>query len=267
MLSAITTFLYQPFLNLIVFFYWLLGFTGIGADMGVAVILLTIAIRILLLPITLASHRSEKERRDIEEKVSSIRERYHGQPVERDQAIKKLLRMNPRIIFAEVFMFTVQLVIALILWRIFASGLSGEDLHLLYDWMPAVEQPFNLTFLGRFDLTHPDWQLNVVQAILIFILETVAVISSPYTVSRNEVVRVQLVLPVVSFMIFAFLPAGKKLFVITTLCFSLVISILRVLFHWYQKTFPPQVEEETLPIDSTGTHNPPPLNSPPNSLQ
>lgn len=267
MLSAITTFIYQPFLNLIVFFYWLLGFTGIGADMGVAVILLTIAIRILLLPITLASHRSEKERRDIEEKVQVIREKYHGQPVERDAAIKKLLRGNPRIILAEMFMFAIQVIIALILWRIFATGLSGEDLHLLYNWMPEVPQPFNLTFLGRYDLTHPDWHLNVVQALLIFVLETVAVVTSPYSVSRTEVVRVQLVLPVVSFMIFAFLPAGKKLFVITTLSFSLVITLLRAILHWYHKTFRPPVEEEDLPIDSAGIHNPPPLNSSSDSLQ
>jgi len=267
MLSAIITFLYQPFLNLIVFFYWMLEAIGLGGDMGIAVILLTLVIRVLLLPITLASHRSENERREIEEKVHFIHDHYHGQPIDRAAAIKKLLRANPRILFAEMFMFVIQMLIALILWRIFATGLTGEDLHLLYSWMPEIAQPFNLTFLGRFDLTHPDWQLNVVQAFLVFVLETVSIITSPYRVSRAEVVRVQLVLPIVSFGIFAFLPAGKKLFVITTLSFSLVIILARSFVRWYRKIFS-SPELESLPIDESGIHSADaPLNSSPNSLQ
>lgn len=254
MFSAITTLIYQPFLNLLVFFYWMLEQIGFGADMGVAVILLTVAIRILLLPITLASHRSESERREIENKAKEIREAYKDRPIERDQAIKKLLRANPRILFAEMFMFFVQFIIALILWEIFARGLGGHDLHLLYDWLPEVQQPYQLMFLGRYDLTHPDWHLNVVQALLIFVLETVGVILSPYAVSRQEVVRVQLVLPVVSFMIFAFLPAGKKLFVITTLSFSLIITLLRAIVSWYKRVFSPPVNvenfDESIPIES-----------------
>ncbi len=235
MFAIFTSIIYQPFLNLLVFFYWVLDLTPVGGDMGIAVILLTIVFRLLLLPITLASHRSEKERRHIQKKVNEIREAYQGQPVEEKQAVKRFLRSNPRIMLAEAFMFIVQVAIALILWRIFATGLSGEDLHLLYDWMPEISEPFNLMFLGRFDLTHPDWQLNVLQAFLIFLIETINVITSPYHVSRSEVVRVQLVLPLVSFMIFAFLPAGKKLFVITTFCFSLLIMLIRSLVNTYQR--------------------------------
>ena len=52
--------IYQPFLNVLVFFYWLDGIITRGhPDMGVAVILLTIIIRILLLPMSLAEDKSE----------------------------------------------------------------------------------------------------------------------------------------------------------------------------------------------------------------
>ena len=44
-------------------------------------------------------------------------------------------------------------------------------------------------------------------------------------VSRGEVVRLQLILPFVAFVIFSQLPAGKKLFVITTLAFSLLMML------------------------------------------
>lgn len=234
-MQLFTVLLYQPFLNILVLFYWLVGQLPIGYDMGIAVILLTVLIRVLLLPLTIAGHRTEHERRQIEQKVARVKEEYSAQPLEKDKAIKRVLRANPRIILSEVTMFVIQLIIALVLWRIFATGLLGKDLHLLYSWIPDVPQPYNLTFLGRFDLTHPDWQLNVVQASLIFIIETIAVLTSPYEVTRKEVVRVQLVLPVVSFMIFAFLPAGKKLFVITTLSFSLVIIVARIFWRWYRR--------------------------------
>lgn len=245
MFSVISTYLYQPFLNLLVFFYWMLGQTPVGYDMGIAVILLTLVIRFLLLPITLASQRSEAERRKIQDTVKEIESHPTATQVEKKEKIRDVLRGSPRILISEAVMFVIQLAIALILWRIFATGLTGEDLHLLYRFMPEVPQPYVLSFLGRFDLTHPDWVLNVVQTVIIFLLETLVVLTSPYPVSRSEVVRVQIVLPVVSFIIFAFLPAGKKLFVITTLLFSIAVILLRILFRWYKRVFPdPEPEPE-----------------------
>lgn len=235
MLSLFITYLYQPFLNILVLFYWAVGHTPLGYDMGIAVILLTILVRIILLPLTIAGHRSESERRDLQKRVEEVKALYPHDPVARKKAVKKVMRAKPRIIISEMTAFFIQTVIALTLWRIFTSGLTGEDLHFLYSWIPDVPQPYNLTFLGRFDLTHPDWILNLTQAILIFIMETIAVITTPYYVSREEVVRVQLVLPVVSFIFFAFMPAGKKLFVITTLCFSLLIIIMRLILRLVSK--------------------------------
>jgi YidC/Oxa1 family membrane protein insertase len=234
-----TLLLYQPLLNALVLFYYLIGQTSLGFDMGYAVILLTILIRIILLPITLAGHRSESERREIAQKVKEAEEYYRHDPVAQSKAVKQILRAKPRIIISEATTFLIQAVIALTLWRIFSKGLLGEDLHLLYSWMPQVAQPYNLNFLGRFDLTHPDWILNLIQAFLIFVLETIAVITSPYYVSRKEVVRVQLILPVVSFLFFAFMPAGKKLFVVVTLLFSLAVVITRLVVRGLRKLFPP----------------------------
>lgn len=247
MFDLLITLLYQPFLNVLVIFYWLVGFTPVGYDMGVAVILLTILIRILMLPLTLSAHRSQSERREIEQRIHALEQRYVHDPVLVRQEAKKIWRGNTRMLISEGFAFGIQLAIALILWRIFARGLGGQDLHLLYSWMPQVPQPYNLTFLGRFDLTHPDMLLNFIQAVLIFLVEVVAVLTAPYLYSRNEMVRVQIILPLVSFIIFAFLPAGKKLFVITALSFSLLVMIGRVVWEWWQRTFPPPPPEEHPP--------------------
>ncbi len=244
-MNLIITYLYQPFLNLLVFFYWLIGQTPLGFDMGVAVILLTLTIRFILLPVTLSSQRSEAERRKIQEAVREIEEHPTATPVEKKEAARKVLQSNPRILLAEGAMFIIQVGISLLLWRIFATGLTGEDLHLLYPFMPDLAQPYSLSFLGRFDLSHPDLFLNVIQALTIFVLETVVVLTSPYPVSRSEVIRVQIILPIMSFAAFAFFPAGKKLFVITTLWFSLTVILARLVYRTYKKYFPdPEPEEE-----------------------
>jgi len=114
------------------------------------------------------------------------------------------------------------------LWKMFSTGLEGADLHLLYPFMPEVDTPYNLLFLGKYDLSHPNLILNFIQSMLIFIFETLSTYYSRYRVTRAEVVRVQLVLPVMSFLIFMGLPAGKKLFVITTLLFSIVLILIRI---------------------------------------
>lgn len=221
-------FIYQPFFNLLVGIYWLLGLAPIPnyqPSMGEAVIIFTLIIRVLLLPVSLAGRRSEKERRDIADKVKEIEHANIHDPVKVKAEVKKVFRTNRRIVIAEMISLFIQVLVALILWRIFATGLVGEDIHLLYPWMPQVAFPYNLSFLGH-DLTHPDWQLNLLQSVLIFILETLNIYTSPYPVSRGEVVRLQLVLPVVSYIIFSQLPAGKKLFVIVTLSFSIVFSLI-----------------------------------------
>ena len=59
-----TLLIYQPFLNILVFFYWLLGEIGMKPDMGVAVILMTLVLRVVMIPLSIASDRSEHERED-----------------------------------------------------------------------------------------------------------------------------------------------------------------------------------------------------------
>jgi YidC/Oxa1 family membrane protein insertase len=232
-----TLIIYQPFLNILVFIYWILGFSPTGIqDMGIAVIIFTILIRILMLPLTLNGEQTEKERHEIGEKLREIQEKYAADPIMQEKEQKRVLHVSKRVLFSEITTLFIQVMIALMLWRIFARGLGGEDLHLIYSWMPKIPQPFNLVFLGKFDLTHPHVSLNLLQSLLIFIMETLIFIHSPFPAKRQDVIRYQLTLPIVSFFIFMFLPAGKKLFVITALLFSIGFKLFRISSEWFYHT-------------------------------
>ena len=241
MLELYTTFVYQPFLNLLVGIYYVLQQipTLPYADMGIAVIFFTIALRILLLPLMFSSQRSESERRAIEAKVKDLKHEFRAHPIQARAEIRKLFNDKPRMVISATVDLVIQVVIALMLWRIFAKGLLGADLHLLYDFMPDIPQPFNLKFLSLYDLTHPDLRLNLLQSLVIFALETLNILSSPFPTSRGEVIRLQFFLPLVSFIIFSQLPAGKKLFVITTLLFSFAFKLIQVIRHFFFSLFPP----------------------------
>lgn len=239
--------IYQPFLNVLVFFYWMLDIITRGnPDMGIAVILLTIVIRVILLPISLMEDRGEKERRALVHKSEELERIYASDPITLRSETKKLFRRNRGVIVGELFSLFVQIMIALMLWRMFATGLTGEDIHLIYSFMPKVELPFNLVFLNKFDLTHTNLWLNLLQSVMIFVVETASVLTSPYPTTKGEVVRLQLILPVISFIIFMNLPAGKKLFVIMTLIISLLLIIYKYIRRRFEEYKVNQEEKERL---------------------
>ena len=228
-MGLFTTLIYQPFFNLLVGIYWLLEQIIPGqTDMGIAVIIFTIVFRILWLPISFASGRSAKERHEISQKIKEINKAFSQEPVRLQEEMKKLTRGNRRIMIMSTLNLFFQIIVMLMLYRIFTTGLEGADFHLIYDWMPPHPEQFNLTFLGKYDLAHPNWTLNWINTGVIFLAELLSGLLSPFPTGRAELMSL-FILPLGAFTFFAYMPAGKKLFVITTLLFS-VIQMLFKLF-------------------------------------
>ena len=236
-MSFLITYLYQPFFNLLILFYVLLEkIPGTAPDMGIAVILLTLVIRLLMLPLSIASTRSRHERHLIEESAKKAK-KDSTSPLVAKEKVRNILGTNRRIVISEGVNFVIQIAIFFILYRIFTTGLEGEDLHLVYGAMPSYSYPFNLDFLGKFDLAKPNFVLNLVQSLTILALEIISLIDSPYPIKQAEFVRYVIIMPVVSFFLFMFLPSGKKLFVITTLWFSFFFILSNVLSRWFSRMF------------------------------
>lgn len=231
--GLITTFAYQPFFNLLVYIYLFLDKVTAGhSDMGWAVIIFTIIFRIILLPLSLRGEQSGKERREISQKVESVERFYVDSPVKSKAAVRQIISSNRKVMSWEIFDLAIQVLIALMLYRIFTTGLEGTDLHLLYSFMPKVSEPFNLMFLGQFDLTKPNFIINVINTAVIFLAEFLSIRFSPFPMTRGDITMLA-VLPVGAFTFFAFMPAGKKLFVTTTLLFSIVLILSRQLTTVY----------------------------------
>lgn len=242
------TYFYQPFFNILVGIYWALSrISPELADMGIAVILFSIIVRFLTLPLTLASERSENEKRSIVKKVKEVESRYSHDPINQKLAVKKILHANKRIVISTTANIIIQLGIIIMLYRIFTTGLEGKDFFLLYDFMPDIRH-VNLLFLGRFDLSHTSPTLNIIQSLMIFVVEILIAIRSPFPLAKKDIALTQVVLPIGSYIIFMFMPAGKKIFIITSLIFSAMYSIFRIVQSWTKALaakFAPPTQEKT----------------------
>ena len=199
--------------------------------MGWAVIIFTIVFRIVILPLSINAGRSEKEKYEIHLKVEEINKNFSHDQTKYKQMRRQLVKANPFTIISELTDIFIQVMIALMLYRMFTSGLEGADFHYLYKFIHTPKEAFNLTWMSTFDLTKPNILLNLINSITIFLAEFVSMRFSAFPIGRNEKLTL-LILPLGAYIFFSQMPAGKKLFVITTLLFSIVLMLIRrVSFH------------------------------------
>lgn len=209
----------------------MLFYEGIGSvvenpDMGMAVIALSLVVRLMTLPLSLRSRSTEEDKDRIGRFYNDLKRRYKdSDPLKYKEEKAELVRSEQRMIRSEMVNLGIQIFIAIMLWRVFSTGLRGEDLHLLYSWVPLPHLPFNLTFLGSIDLSHPNFQLNILIAVLMFLLETLRLMFTPFEPTTNDRFM-QIIVPVGVFIYLYSMPSGKKLFVITSLVFSIALTLL-----------------------------------------
>jgi len=70
---------------------------------------------------------------------------------------------------------------------------------------------------------------------MIFVVEVLVALRSPLPISRKDKALLQIVLPLGSFIVFMFLPSGKKIFMITSLAFSSIYHAFKLMQDWSKK--------------------------------
>ncbi|MDA3839951.1 MAG: YidC/Oxa1 family membrane protein insertase [Patescibacteria group bacterium] len=142
------TFFYQPVLNLLIYLYNIVP----GNDLGVAIILLTIIIKLLLLPLSKKSIKSQKELQEIQPKVEELKKEYKDNKEEMGKkmmALYKEHKVNP---FSSCLPLLIQLPFLIAVFQVFRKGFSDETLSLVY---PFIANPGHINQLafGFIDLS------------------------------------------------------------------------------------------------------------------
>lgn len=220
-ISAYNVLLYKPLFNALVLFYEYLP----GRDFGIAVIVLTLAIRLLLYPLMVKSIKSQKVLSEIQPKIKEIQEKYKND--KEGQAKEMMLlyqreKINP---FGGCLPLLIQLPILVALYRVFWKGLQPEAMAKLYSFVPNPGT-IDPTFLGFLNLAEPNSIIAVIAGITQFFQsKTMLPKSQPATGKGNQfsdMMQKQMVyfFPVITVMFLFNLPSAIGIYWIVTALFS-----------------------------------------------
>jgi len=139
--------LYRPIFNILVFLYNIIP----GHDFGIAIILLTIVVRVVLFPVAYKSIKSRLALSALQPKIKEIQNKYKNKEEQSRELMKvyKEHNVNP---FSGCFALVIQLVVLIQLYRVFINVLKAVSLSALY---PFIKSPgaINPSFLGIMDLS------------------------------------------------------------------------------------------------------------------
>lgn len=147
--KAYATFITRPFLNFLVFVASVLP----GHDLGVAIILLTLAVKILLFIPTQHSLEGQKKMQLLQPQIEAMRKKYADDAVKMNQEIMKLWKENKINPLQSCLPLLLQFPVLIGLFHVIRDT---QDLalssHLLYGWFADIDWTFDQFFLGL-DLT------------------------------------------------------------------------------------------------------------------
>jgi YidC/Oxa1 family membrane protein insertase len=154
-------FLFQPLYNGLIF---LLSFIP-GIDAGVAVIIFTIIIKVLLFPLSKKFIKTQMVMREIQPEINVLKEKYKDNKQEqarKTMEVYKTKGVNP---FSGILLIFIQIPILLALYSVFNSGLPEIKLNELYSFIVAPKD-VNMIFLGWVDIaSHKNIILSLLVAV------------------------------------------------------------------------------------------------------
>jgi len=145
------TFLVQPIYNLFIFLVGIMP----GGDAGLAIIALTLAMRLVLYPVFTSSIRTQMGMQAMQPELDTASERYKNdkEALARERmALLKKYKVNP---FAGIAALAIQLVVIIALYfALFHEGFPAINAELLYAFVSAPAA-VSTSFFGLLDLLTP----------------------------------------------------------------------------------------------------------------
>jgi YidC/Oxa1 family membrane protein insertase len=161
MFSSLSNFffviLYQPLFNGLVLLYNYVP----GHDFGIAIIFLTLIIRIILFPLSLKAVKSQNSLQKLQPKMQEVQKQYKDDKEKQAKAMLELYKTEKINPFSGLFLALIQLPILITLYRVFWNGLNPKELAGLYSFVANPGQ-INALFFHLINLSKP----NIIFAVL-----------------------------------------------------------------------------------------------------
>lgn len=160
MLALYHNILFLPIYNLTIALYNVLW-----SDLGLAIIALTILVRILLWPLTRKSLASQKAMQEIQPKVKALQEEYKNDKEAQAKKMMELYKKEKVSPFSSCLPLLVQLPLFIALYQALRAGLETESLSQLYSFVANPGEVNTLAF-GFLDLAEKNIPLAALAAVV-----------------------------------------------------------------------------------------------------
>lgn len=152
--------IYQPIYNLLIFLYSILG-----SDLGLAIIALTVVIKLLFIPLSKKQITSQKELQKVQPKIKELQAKYKNDKETQSKEMMKLYKehkINPA---AGCLPLIVQMVVFITMYKIINELTQNFQVNLsnLYSFISHSENIEHL-FMGFLDLSVASIPLAIITA-------------------------------------------------------------------------------------------------------
>lgn len=226
MIELFNTVLYQPILNLLIFFYNIIP----GNDIGLAIIALTILVKLILLPLSMQSLKSQKALQDVQPKLEALKKAFGDNKEKLASETMKLYKdqkVNP---LSSCLPLLIQFPFLIAVYQAFRVGLTTEHLELIY---PFIYNPgqINPTSFGIINLAVPSMILAVLAGLSQYVQTRMLSTSKPEKdgkgskdesalASMNK--SMQYFMPFMTIIIGTQLPGGLTLYWLITTVLTII---------------------------------------------
>ena len=230
MVEFFNTFLTQPLFNLLIFIYD----TVPGNDIGVAIVILTILIKLALYPLSQQSIKGQKALQDLQPKIEELKKKYKNDKetmAKETMELYKREKVNP---LSSCLPLLIQLPFLIAVFHMFNQGFEAESLKMLYSFVPNPGQ-VNPVSLGLVDLSSPNLLLAAITGLAQFWQTKMLIHKKQPQVpgAKDEDMMAAMnkqmlyFMPIITVVIGASLPAGLVLYwLLTTVLTALQQKVL-----------------------------------------
>lgn len=251
-MNILTTIFVDPFLNL------LIGLVNIlpGHDLGLAIIAVTLIVRLILYPLSAKQIRAQRAMQDLQPRINEIREKHKD---DREQQTKALMefykknKVNPLASCGPLLLQTAFIYPLFFVFRLTITG--GEFGDRLYPFITHPPLPLDTHFLGFLDLSQPhNIALAVITAVAQFFQSWMLIRqrkknakpNAPQDTAAATANTMAYVFPLLTGYFAYTFPAGLALYWFASTIFAIIQQLIIMRTTASQPTLPHRDTEEVV---------------------
>ena len=188
---------------------------GVVGNYGIAIIIVTVLMRIIIFPLTLKQEKSMKKMRGLQPELEKIKEKYKDNPQEYQQKTAELYResgVNP---LGGCLPLLIQMPVFVALYWAFSGNAIPADAKFL--WF-TLKQPDRLFMIGNFAFN----LLPILNVGVTYIQQKIMTSATSGQESNQQMQTMLYMMPLMMLFIFYKMPSGVTLYYLVSGALSLV---------------------------------------------